>query len=888
MNIEKVRIKNFRNYLGEHEIDLSKKITILYGPNGFGKSSFFDAIEWCLTGTISRFSDNGEFGEKDVISHYVDLQNAECCVEIDFLGNTLTRKFKVENSIPGYIQVKIITSDGKEIKGREKVDQYLRHQYFKESNDTSLFGGLIKQSHILSQDQVTDFILRDDPKDRFNSLADIMGLKNVLYMLDNVKEVLSKMKSKKAKLEDEIANLLPMIQMRKKDLLAIDSKKVTEFAEDLNVLPKIDSIYESISGLRTNFINQINDVSNQLVLYKKFSDLGFKTLKEAKDKLENLEQSLKSVDSTIDGLKKLKNRIISLQNKISGRRDLFERTKKVNDDIKLKQSILNEMGFEKNFDVKVIETRLNEKRELLARLEYTISYRKEYGKLRKDRENHPIEIEELKRKANYLTKRISRIEKLLSKIEALLNDNENGVIVKLLENIRGIFEYIQENDTAGHCPVCSSYHGENLIECVQNNLETNKDKLRENAAYTQKLISIKSRMDNRLTHTERDLGRINSEINKLTIQLNSARNRFQSIVENELFDSNLFHVKSEEELNRENSEARTEINSLEKALTTFRMLQHSIQELTSLTEEIGTEKFDNLSDLSMRQVRLERAQNRVDNIISKKQSSKNTIKQQYESLYKEVTLIPNHVLVNELNSPIALLVPKLQERKTKLEEKLNYAVNFKQTVEHNNKVSRDIKNLESQRDSLQINLDRYQDKIKSIEMFVQNAGALLGSTAKDFLNTPHSAIQKYYRYLNPLPTTTPVRFEGENGELQVMVPVEKKENGALANAQYTLSSGQLNVLAIAIFLAINDSQRVSKLDFVAIDDPIQNMDDVNQFSICDVLGGLNKQLIFSTHDFNFVKLFMKKNEHQKNDIQLYVLGGPRLSNKNIKRLVFDS
>ncbi|MGR5941917.1 AAA family ATPase [Bacillus pacificus] len=40
MKINKLYIKNFRNYIGEHEFDLSKKITILFGENGYGKSTF--------------------------------------------------------------------------------------------------------------------------------------------------------------------------------------------------------------------------------------------------------------------------------------------------------------------------------------------------------------------------------------------------------------------------------------------------------------------------------------------------------------------------------------------------------------------------------------------------------------------------------------------------------------------------------------------------------------------------------------------------------------------------------------------------------------------------------------------------------------------------------
>lgn len=65
------------------------------------------------------------------------------------------------------------------------------------------------------------------------------------------------------------------------------------------------------------------------------------------------------------------------------------------------------------------------------------------------------------------------------------------------------------------------------------------------------------------------------------------------------------------------------------------------------------------------------------------------------------------------------------------------------------------------------------------------------------------------------------------------------------------------------------------MNLIAIDDPIQNMDEVNRFSICDILSGLKLPLIFSTHDFDFVRLFVKKNEHRQDQIRIYLLEDPK-------------
>jgi DNA repair exonuclease SbcCD ATPase subunit len=48
-------IKNFRGY-GKFELELPAHpcVVLLSGPNGLGKTSLFEAIEWCLTRSVKR------------------------------------------------------------------------------------------------------------------------------------------------------------------------------------------------------------------------------------------------------------------------------------------------------------------------------------------------------------------------------------------------------------------------------------------------------------------------------------------------------------------------------------------------------------------------------------------------------------------------------------------------------------------------------------------------------------------------------------------------------------------------------------------------------------------------------------------------------------------
>ena len=54
VRFDSIAIKDFRAYSKSQTFRFGTDVTVLYGPNGFGKTSFFDAIDFVVTGEIGR------------------------------------------------------------------------------------------------------------------------------------------------------------------------------------------------------------------------------------------------------------------------------------------------------------------------------------------------------------------------------------------------------------------------------------------------------------------------------------------------------------------------------------------------------------------------------------------------------------------------------------------------------------------------------------------------------------------------------------------------------------------------------------------------------------------------------------------------------------------
>lgn len=69
MILTRLRIRNFRQYRGDHELRFAKpsdeNVTVVEGPNGAGKSGLFLALNWCLYGEGAEIDTKGLLRNKD-------------------------------------------------------------------------------------------------------------------------------------------------------------------------------------------------------------------------------------------------------------------------------------------------------------------------------------------------------------------------------------------------------------------------------------------------------------------------------------------------------------------------------------------------------------------------------------------------------------------------------------------------------------------------------------------------------------------------------------------------------------------------------------------------------------------------------------------------------
>lgn len=271
MKFKKVEIQAFRAYEevvnGTFDFNISKdnqEITAdfvsIFAPNGFGKTSFYDAVEYGLTDSIDRFLKNVKLNKEAAKSERQLNSNQK--------GQYLLRNKYAPDSLDTEINIHFTDSNIPSIK--KKIDRANRKGTVDFHFTESLVQNKYFQSVILSQDWIDAFLKVEDPSARYDKFMSYFGDKK----LDDYYKKIIELINQNNKTIDDIKTKLTGVQQildfsGDKDIL----KKVNDKIIELNTLDeKISPILETYS--ETESFNLSNFISERL------NDINFKNKKQ--------------------------------------------------------------------------------------------------------------------------------------------------------------------------------------------------------------------------------------------------------------------------------------------------------------------------------------------------------------------------------------------------------------------------------------------------------------------------------------------------------------------------------------------------------------------------------------------------------------------------------
>lgn len=929
-NLMEVRIKNFRGYGENVEREdgffifenLNSNFVLFNGFNGFGKTSFFDAIEWCLTDNVSRLGvlrrlyDYSTLANSQYFKFYSKHDNVtrkndrEIVVELIFDNDLkIIRKSKSkylkEKEKTKYHSELLIIKDGNSSTGQDKiVDTFL-------INKNQNMDGFFLNSHFLGQENMNDFIRADKPEKRKEKLMQLLNLQDIQLLIDksgkikDSRAINNNIDTNNAKLNDinsfkvKIDNLLKTNNWGTLDdyISTLNIKY-----DELKALIKIDeyddeSILKNIKKYEKFTLNNcINNVKS-LKLNKTSVDNELITLQGKKsstlEKRENISKLLKlqyilDINKRIENLKYLQEEnyadLINANKTAIDSNNMHKESENAN---KKKLEILLQYKFKGrscfdtfferlkpaiDFDKNEInETFWQKYFQELDLLKQILNNNKENIVENIDLFNNvisKIDIEKNNKSIKDLyEKYTTNINNLNSKIKekrsllsslTKLNDNYN----KVLNEVK---RYIIENKEAiNACPICMN---DDFSDGKYKSLliTTINDKSKPDA-----IIHI---IDHTITSENSDLKSITDEINKLSEDI--------KLVNKEIYEHVIKAIKMQSSIIIEGFEKLfTEIKTnLDKTLSLIsnnivltdkicRETQNRINRFNESYKFIFENEgisIDNLQKESITELILLDIGKREEGMNSIKESLQLPYLPTIDEVIEKLEEIKRDFIDIEKYYPhnISLIENEMSQINNKivnLNEIIGKLDEIVKKYELNDDIGNDINKIASD-DKLLRNLEINIKRLVQYRNFSTQIykNAINIQTAKfKELDMNKVLINRIYHQINPHPYF-------RNIELQLTDSGEIfiKDNEENVMLDHIFSAAQLNVLALSIFMGLGIPLQQSRLGQLFLDDPIQSMDDINILAFIDLLrsimdSGCNKKLIVSTHDDNFAKLLSIK------------------------------
>jgi len=243
MRITSLTMRDFRCFRGSTTIDLNADVVAIYGRNGSGKTTVFDAIEFALLGEIGRFA-----SEQQTLSYLPNaLEKALPIVRINYNDGT-----------PNHLEVSLQPDGSIELSApwsthRDFLYEWLvREEYQIPRREVSAVRDLFRASVLLSQWSIRQFV-RADPADRASVLANIAGVPYLQRCLEKAQDVQKLAEKREAKFSGDLQLMVADLQKIANDVAATENRRKAVFTRLGDKLVVQDDLMRSMAAAKLTF-----------------------------------------------------------------------------------------------------------------------------------------------------------------------------------------------------------------------------------------------------------------------------------------------------------------------------------------------------------------------------------------------------------------------------------------------------------------------------------------------------------------------------------------------------------------------------------------------------------------------------------------------------------
>jgi energy-coupling factor transporter ATP-binding protein EcfA2 len=288
MRIKKIKIKGFRGFNKEQELNLDSDVILIYGLNGTGKSSLTEALEWLFFGDISRRKLSpcrSEYQYEDYLKNlfYTGAENPFVEVEGTINGQNFN------------IRKELIT---------EKDCKYFINDVEVENFNTLPLNLESYSRPMLAQTEIAALV-NTEQKDRWEQLSYILGLEDLTKLRQHLIELRNTKKDGQYKEAEKEFNGI-LVDLKRidelKELLVIfetlSSQDIVGFIKKLIKMEGIDVSEDNYgNGIKIKLGRILgSDLAKRVVELKLGSFKDFEEwIKGNKNKFVELEKSILSV-----------------------------------------------------------------------------------------------------------------------------------------------------------------------------------------------------------------------------------------------------------------------------------------------------------------------------------------------------------------------------------------------------------------------------------------------------------------------------------------------------------------------------------------------------------------------------------------------------------------